>query len=60
MGKLIIDKDRVAFITDVGEVYVRSPQRRYDEDEVKELMNELRKLENEPTGKKPGRKELQS
>jgi hypothetical protein len=60
MGKLIIDKDRVAFITDVGEVYVRSSQRRYEEDEVKELMNELRKLENEPTGKKPGRKELQS
>ena len=60
MGKVIIDKDGVAFVTDVGEVYVRSSQRRYDEDEVKELMDELRKLENEPTGKKPGRKELQS
>ncbi len=60
MGKVIIDKDRVAFVTDIGEVYVRSSQRRYDEDEVKELMDELRKLEHEPTGKKPGRKELQS
>ncbi len=60
MGKLIIDKDRVAFITDVGEVYVRSSQRSYNEDEVAELMNELRKLEDEPTGPKPGRKELQS
>ena len=60
MGKLIIDKDRVAFVTNAGEVYVRSSQRSYDEDEVRELMNELRKLENEPTGPKPGRKELQS
>lgn len=60
MGKVVINKDRVAFVTDVGEVYVRSSQRRYEEDEVEELMNELRKLENEPTGKKPGRKELQS
>lgn len=60
MGKVIIDKDRVAFVTDAGEVYVRSSQRRYDKDEVRELMNELRKLEDEPTGTKPGRKELQS
>ena len=60
MTKLILDKDRLSFVTDAGEVYVRPAQLKYDEDEVEELMNELRELEDEPTGSKPGRKELQS
>ena len=60
MTKLILDKDRLSFVTAAGEVYVRKSQRRYDSDEIQELMDELRKLENEPTGPKPGRKELQS
>ena len=60
MTKLILDKDRLSFVTTAGEVYVRKSQRRYDSDEIQELMDELRNLENEPTGPKPGRKELQS
>ena len=60
MGKLILDGDRISFVTDIGEVYVRPAQRKYNEDEVEELMDELRKLEDEPTGSKPGCKELQS